>query len=303
MTDVTPQNASRRFRSWLYVPGDRQRMIEKALGLPTDAIMFDLEDGVALSEKPAARRLVSAMLDSFAGAPSGGPARYVRVGVVASAEIAADLDAAVRAGCDGIVLPKVERAEEIVTAASQITALESARGLQPGAMRLLASIESPASLFNAHAIALASRRIVGLIFGAEDYARAMGLPLRREGEAVDLLYARSHIATVAAAVGIQAVDGIWPHLADSEGLKAYATQARRLGLTGMSLLHPNQIDPVNVAFAPTAGDIVYAESVLKAFSEAQQRGSGVSALNGQFLDAPIVERARQILELGKSLKV
>jgi len=174
-------------------------------------------------------------------------------------------------------------------------------GLARGSVRLLAALESPKGLFNAYAIATASPRVIGLLFGAEDFSRELSLPLRREGEARDLIYARSALVTAAACAHVQAVDGVWPDLQDTEGLKTFALQSRRLGFSGMSLIHPAQVDTVNAAFTPAADEIDYARGVLKAFDEARARGEGAVAFGGQLLDLPIVDRARQTLELADSL--
>jgi citrate lyase subunit beta/citryl-CoA lyase len=295
-------------RSWMFVPGDRQRMIDKALGLHVDAVMLDIEDGVAPAEKANARRQIAASLDALVprlkSDPSlKTPARYVRVNAVGTDRIAADLDAVIRPGCEGLVVSKVERPDQVDEIDGTVGRLEDSRGLMKGAVRLLVAIESPIGLFNAYAIAAASPRVMGLIFGAEDFCREMALPLRREGEASDLIYARSHLATAAAAAHVQSVDGVWVDLNDPEGLKVFARQARRLGMSGMSLIHPSQIDEVNAAFTPTPADMDYAEAVLKAFDEARARGEGAIAFRGQLLDFPIVDRARQTVELGRSLGV
>jgi citrate lyase subunit beta/citryl-CoA lyase len=301
-------NQQKLLRSWIFVPGSRQSMIDKALNFRADAIMFDIEDGVAPDEKDAARAQIAAMLDKCAAEISTGesfktPARYVRVNAIYSDRIKDDLSAAVRPGCDGLVLPKVDQAEEIALLEATIGALEKGRGMAIGTLPLLPSIESPIGLLNAYAIAKSSSRVIGLILGVEDYCRGMGLPLRREGEARDLIYARSAMATAAAAAHVQAVDGIWPHLEDGEGLKRYACQGRELGMSGMSLLHPSQIEPVNATFSPSTEDVQYAVEVLKAFEEAEAAGLGAIAFRGQFIDLAIINRARQTMALGEMLGI
>jgi citrate lyase beta subunit len=139
------------------------------------------------------------------------------------------------------------------------------------------------------------------MFGAEDFTREMNLPVRREAEAVDMLYARSHLATAAAAAHVQAVDGVWVDLNDMEGMRRFAKQARRLGMSGISIIHPSQIDDANAAFTPSVEDVAYAKEVLKAFDDARARGLGAIAFRGQLLDYPIVDRARQTVALAKSL--
>ena len=293
-------------RSWMFVPGDRGRMIEKAFGLPVDAVMMDLEDGVAASEKDTARRQIAASLDQVAArlkedASIHTPSRYVRINAVGHERMREDLALVVRPGLEGLVVPKVETPEQVKTVERILDIREPELKMPANSVRMLVAIESPKGLFNAYSIASASPRVIGLIFGAEDFSRELGLPLRREGEARDLIYARSALATAAAAAHVQAVDGVWPDLKDPEGLATFSRQSRRLGFSGMSLIHPSQIDAVNAAFTPTADEIDYARRVLKAFEDAKERGQGAVAFGGQLLDYPIVDRARQIVELAESL--
>jgi citrate lyase subunit beta/citryl-CoA lyase len=287
--------AQKLFRSWMFVPGSRQRMIDKALALTTvDAIMLDLEDGVAPAEKDPARQLVG---QSLARAHQMGPtpARYVRINAIGHQRMVDDLAAVMVAGLEGLLLPKVESADQIRLVASLLDEREPRCGLGAGAVRLMVAIESPRGLMQAHAIATASPRVIGLMFGAEDFGRELGLPIKREGEASELLYPRSAIALAAAAANVQAVDGVWPDLQDSAGLARYATQARRLGFTGMSLIHPSQIEAINQVFTPTAAELEHCRQVIAAFEQAQARGEGSIAFGGQLIDLPIVERARRTL--------
>jgi len=293
-------------RSWMFVPGNRERMIEKAFGLSVDAIIMDLEDGVAGSEKDTARRQIAASLDQVAGhlkeeASTHTPSRYVRINAVGHERMREDLALVVRPGLEGLVVPKVETPEQVKTVERILDVREPELKMPANSVRMLVAIESPKGLFNAYSIASASPRVIGLIFGAEDFSRELGLPLRREGEARDLIYARSALVTAAAAAHVQAVDGVWPDLKDPEGLATFSRQSRRLGFSGMSMIHPSQIDAVNAAFTPTAEEIDYARRVLKAFEDARERGEGAVAFGGQLLDYPIVDRARQTVELAESL--
>jgi citrate lyase subunit beta/citryl-CoA lyase len=295
-------------RSWMFVPGNRQRMIEKSLGVAVDAIMMDIEDGVAPAEKDSARQQIAACLDQVAARMKTEkqlrtPARYVRINAVGHDRSRDDLAMVVRAGLEGLVVPKVETPDQIKSVAQVLDRRESEVGLARGSVRLLCALESPKGLFNAYAIATASPRVIGLLFGAEDFSRELSLPLRREGEARDLIYARSSLVTAAACAHVQSVDGVWPDLQDTEGLKVFALQSRRLGFSGMSLIHPAQIEIVNGAFTPTADEIDYARRVLKAFDEARARGEGAVAFGGQLLDLPIVDRARQTVDLAEFLGV
>ncbi|MBV9119321.1 MAG: CoA ester lyase, partial [Chloroflexi bacterium] len=150
-------------------------------------------------------------------------------------------------------------------------------------------------------IAAASKRMVGLMFGAEDFGKDLGLPTLRVAESSELLYARSAIVMAATSAHINSLDGVWPDIRDPEGLKKDALQARRLGFTGKSLIHPGQIDIVNDTFRPDEGEVDYARRVIEAFEEAQSRGDGAVALGGQLIDAPIVDRARRTLALFDAL--
>jgi citrate lyase subunit beta/citryl-CoA lyase len=288
-------------RSWMFVPGHRQRMIDKAFGLNTDAIMLDIEDGVAPGEKDAARRNIADSLGRQKAA--GSPARFVRINAIGHARMGADLEAVVRPGLEGLVCPKVDAPDEVHKVEAILNERESTMKMERGAVKLLIAIESPKGLLNAPAIAASSPRVLGLMFGAEDFGRELGLPTSREGEARDLIYARSAIVIAAASVHVQAVDGVWVDLNDSPGLVGFATQSRRLGFSGMSLIHPSQIDPINTVFSPTPEEIDYSQKVLQAFDEAQARGDGSIAFGGQLIDRPIVERARRTIELAKSLGI
>lgn len=286
-------------RSWMFVPGHRQRMIDKALGLNADAIMLDIEDGVAPNEKDAARKNIAESLGREK--TPGSPARYVRINAIGHARMDADLEAVVRPGLEGLVCPKVDTPEDVAKVDAILDEREPKMKMAQGSVKLLIAIESPKGLLNAPAIAAASSRNVGVIFGAEDYGREIGLPTVREGEARDLIYARSAIVVAAAAAHIQPVDGVWVDLNDSAGLNDFARQSRQLGFSGMSCIHPSQVDAINTVFSPTAEEIDYCQKVLQAFEEANARGDGSIAFGGQLIDRPIIERARRTIDMAKSL--
>lgn len=280
-------------RSLMFVPGQRQRMIDKALGLASlDVALLDLEDGVPPAEKDAARRLLAEALGKASGKR---PVRFVRVNAIGSDRFAADIAAVVRPGLQGLLLPKVERADEIATAERLVAAREREAKMAEGSLPFVASIESAQGLLNAHAIAAASRRIAGLMFGAEDFANDLGLPPQREGEARQLLHARSAVVVAATAARVRSFDGVWPDIHDPEGLRRDSAQARQLGFSGKTLIHPGQIEVINEVFSPTDEDVDYARRVVAAFEEAEARGEGAIAFGGQLIDRPIVERARAVL--------
>ncbi len=288
-------------RSWMFVPGHRQRMIDKAMGVNADAIMLDIEDGVAPNEKDTARKLIGEALGRER-LPNEAT-RVVRVNAVGHERMDADLEAVLRPGLDGLVLPKIETVEEVLKVDAILKDREPKLKIESGSVRLLIAIESPKGLLNAPAIAASSSRVIGLMFGAEDFGRELGLPTTREGEARDMIYARSALVVAAASAHVQAIDGVWVDLKDADGLWNFARQSRRLGFSGMSLIHPSQIDPINGVFSPTSAEVDYARQVVKAYEEAVARGDGSISFGGQLIDRPIVERARRTLGLAQALGV
>lgn len=276
----------------MFVPGNRDRFIQKAKGSTADAILLDLEDGVLPAEKAQARPAVAGALS----ASWSGPVRYVRVNALSTPWLSADLDAVIIPGIEGICLTKVETADDVRTVSSQIGALESKRGMTLGSVRILAAVESARGLINAYAIACADPRMTGLIFGAEDYALDVGLPARRVKEAAELIYARSAIVNAATAAKILSVDGVFPDLNNPEGLLDDVRQARRLGFTSKSTFNPRQIDVINEEFSPSPDEIQYARKIADGFREAEARGDASVAVGGQLVDRPIVLRALRMLE-------
>jgi citrate lyase subunit beta/citryl-CoA lyase len=291
-------------RSLMFVPGHRSRMVERALGLsefaPTtlDVAILDLEDGVPPDEKDRARAAIASVL----GLPSAseGPARYVRVNAEPAARDA-DLAAILRPGLDGIVAPKIDDPDEVVRLSRDLDEREDAAGMTRGSIRIVASIESARGLLEAHSIAASTDRVIALLFGAEDFARDLALPAERQAEAAELLYPRSAVVVAAVAARRQAIDGIWPDVTDAEGLRRDSIQARRLGFSGKSLIHPGQIETINEVFSPSAAEASYARRVVAAFDEGQAKGLGAVALDGKLLDKPIVERALRTLALHDAL--
>jgi citrate lyase subunit beta/citryl-CoA lyase len=283
----------------MFVPGNSEKMVTKALGLSNlDVAMFDLEDGIPYSAKAEGRTYVGSML----GATPGGPRRWVRINAIGTEHMEADLDAVVVKGLEGLVLPKVETAEQVGIVAQYLDKHEASVGLPAGSVGVVAAIESARGLLNAPAVAAASSRVVGLMFGAEDFGLDLGLSTNREGEARELVYARSALVVAAASAHVQSIDGVWPDFRDDEGLRRDALQARRLGFTGKSTFHPAQIDVINELFSPTAEDVAYAQRVIEAFEAAEAAGQGAVALGGQLIDRPIVERARRVLALDASVR-
>lgn len=277
----------------MFVPGDKPRFLEKAAGSNADAVFLDLEDGVLPEQKPGARKLVAETL----ARPEFRPLRFVRVNAVETPWHTDDLDAVLVPGLDGICLPKTQRPEHVHGLAARLDEFEAAQGLPNGSVRIVAAIETAFAIIQAPAVAASSTRLAGLIFGAEDFALDLGLSTNRQGEAAELIYARSAIVVAAAASHILSIDGVYPDLDDPAGLAADILQSRRLGFSSKSTFNPRQLDDINTAFSPTPEEIAYATTVVDAFEEARARGDASVAVGGQLVDLPIVQRAQRILEL------
>lgn len=286
-------------RSHLYTPGHRETMVarvmEGTVATPPDVALLDLEDSVPAAEKENARRVVSAAL----ARPRGVTLRFVRIGRALSDQAEADLAAIVRPGLDGVLVPKVVRAEELAMLDEMLAARERAASLVPGSVRVIAAIETAAALIDAPRIAKAPR-VIGLMFGSEDFAAELGLPTRREAEAAELLYARSAVVVAAVAAGVQAFDGIWADFRDEAGLRDDAVRGRRLGFSGRQCIHPDQIAVVNEVFSPAPDEVAHARRVIAAYEDGVAKGLGAVALDGEMLDPPIVERARRVLRMTRS---
>jgi citrate lyase subunit beta/citryl-CoA lyase len=285
--------SAKQARSWMFVPGNRERFIQKANASAADGILLDIEDGVLPNEKAEARRMIASALVEA----KSGPRRYVRVNALTTPWLKEDLEAVIVPGLEGICLTKVAKPSDIYEAESVIERLEKQRDLEPGKIRILAAVESARGLMNGVAIADSSPRIVGLMFGAEDYALDLGLGARREKEAAELLFARSQIVNAAAAANVLSVDGVFPNLNDEQGLEADVRQARRLGFTSKSTFNPRQLDMINSIFGPQPEEIEYARKIVAGFREAEARGDASVAIGGQLVDKPILLRAQRILEI------
>jgi len=279
-------------RSLLFVPGDRADMIAKAPGYGADAIILDLEDGVATDTKAEARRVISrALSDAF-------PPRqvvFLRVNGVESGLLEQDLAEAFRPGLAGLCLPKCQSQEQILSVDARLRVLEERYALPRGATRLLAMIEGARGVLNASQVGDAHARIWGLAFGAEDFTADIGVARTREGAEVG--HARAAVSLAAHAAGIEAVDGIFADFRDTSGLYADALVARSMGYTGKMVIHPAQIATVHAAFAPTQAEVEQARRIATAFADAQDRGLGVVVVDGAMVDRPVVLRARRVLAL------
>jgi citrate lyase subunit beta/citryl-CoA lyase len=277
-------------RSWIFVPGHSARMVEKSFGLQVDVTMLDLEDGVVPALKGEARKHIAAALQTDGA--EGGPLRYVRVNACGSEDLALDLPAVVHRNLDGMVVPKVESVEEVRALDALLEHMERVADVSVGRIKLMLAIESAKALIAAPALAAASNRISGLMFGAEDFSRDLGLPTLRTGIAREFVYVRSAIVVAAAAAKVASVDGVWPDMKDIPGLEDDCRLARGLGFTGKSMIHPSQAEPINRIFQPSTDEVDYARRLMAEFEAAVAKGQGSISFEGMLVDRPIYDRAR-----------
>ncbi len=279
-------------RSFLFAPGNHARRVEKALTIPADAVILDLEDAVAVAEKPATRPLVVAAFTQ----PRAGKL-YVRVNALSTDWCHADIVAIAHPGLDGIILPKVESADQLRTADWLLANLERERGLPVGVIDLIPIIETALGMSAIDAIARSGTRATRLAFGAGDYTLDLGMRWSRDE--LELLPARSAVVMASRAAGIEPpIDTVWADLRDAEGFVRSADHAAALGFQGKMCIHPDQIAPANAAFSPSEAALAQARRVVAAFEEAEANGLASIQLDGQFIDYPIVQRARRIVEQG-----
>lgn len=276
-------------RCYLYVPGNRERMLARAPTVGADALILDLEDSVPPSEKAATRGLVAAAIPRLA---AQGQRVYVRINALGGGLAEDDLAAVVVPGLEGIALPKVEAASEVAHVAQILDRLEHERGLAPGSLQVRALIETPEGLLSAREIARAPR-LTAISLGAEDFLSVLGVSRSRTG--VELLYARSHIVVAAHAAGVDPIDSVYVDIDDEEGLLEDTRLARQLGFKARSAIHPRQVGPIQKVFTPSDEEVTWARRVIAAYRQAEALGHASVAVDGKMIDIPIVERAQRLL--------
>lgn len=284
-------------RTMMFVPGANAAMLRDAPLFGADSVMFDLEDSVSLKEKDTSRALVHFALKTF---DYSSVETVIRVNGLDSCG-ALDIEAVVLAGVNVIRLPKTETAQDIVDVEAVIERVERENGIEVGRTRMMAAIESAEGVLNAREIAKASKRLIGIALGAEDYVTNM--KTRRYPDGQELFFARSMILHAARAAGIAAIDTVYSDVNNTEGFQNEVRMIKQLGFDGKSVINPRQIPLVNEIYTPTEKEIDHAKQVIWAIREAESKGSGVISLNGKMVDKPIVERAERVIALATAAGV
>lgn len=275
----------------MFVPGNNPGMMSDAFIYGPDSIMLDLEDSVTMAEKDAARLLVHNALKTI---DYGGTEMVVRINPLNTPYGRKDVEAVVKAGVNVIRMPKTETAEEVKELEAEIEKVEKEIGCL-GRTAIMAAIESTLGVINAYAIATASKRMMGIALGAEDYSA--NLKTQRSPEGMELLMARQTIVVAARAAGIDCFDTVYSNLNDMETFRKEVELIKQLGFDGKSIINPRQIEVVNEVFTPKQKEIDKSLAIVAAIKDAEKRGSGVIAVNGKMVDRPVVLRAQRTIDL------
>lgn len=283
-------------RSLLFVPGDSPRKFAKAIGTNADALVLDLEDSVAASEKVAARESVSKMLES----DRAGKLLIVRVNAFDTGLTLDDLAAVMSHAPDGVMLPKCRGGADIDLLSHCLDAFEAANGLARGRTGIVAVATETGESVLGLPTYRPHPRLLGLLWGAEDLAASINATTNRDGEVYSgpFLLARNLCLMAASAAQTAAIDTVCTNIGDLDYVAAEARAARRDGFSAKAVIHPNHVDPVNAAFQPTDEEVEWARKVIKAFEDNPDQG--VVNIDGKMIDKPHERAARKILAMVKN---
>ena len=278
-------------RTMLYLPGNNPNMLVRGHLFGSDGIIMDLEDAVAMSEKDAARAMVSKFLRR---GDFGTTEVTVRINGVDTEYWKKDLEAVVpHKRLDGIRLPKADSPQIIKDVDEELSRLEDKYGIEQGHIKLFCILETAYGIWHAYDVAKASKRVAAILPGGEDLVA--DLKTSRTPEGTELEWSRRMIVIAARAAGVDAIDLMFPRVTDDEGLKKDAQFSKDLGFDGKSVIHPNQIPIIHKIFTPTEKEIEKAQRIIAAAEDAKARGLGTVSVDGRMVDIPVVKRAHYIL--------
>jgi len=289
------ESEKERFRfSRLYLPGNSPSMMLNAGIHKPDGVILDLEDSVAPEKKDEARLLVR---NALCQVDFYGAERMVRINQLPAG--LADLDEIIPHHPHLVLLPKCEHGSQVTEVVDHIQSILKANS-QKREIFLMPIIESALGVENAFEIASASKSVVAVAIGLEDYTADLGVKRTSSGE--ESLYARTRLVNACKAAGIQPIDSVFSDVADMEGLKRNVEKSRALGFEGMGCIHPRQVPVIHGAFVPGEKEIETAKKIVEAFEQAEAKGSSVVALGSKMIDPPVVKRALKTLDLARKLK-
>lgn len=279
-------------RSLLFVPGNEERMLDKAAGLTPDVLLPDMEDSVPDVQKAAARDTVRTYLPKLAGHPA---AIVPRVNALDTPWGEDDLAAVIGPHVYGVSIGKIRTAEDLSDVSELIARHELRQNLPVGTIKLIPWLETAQAIVHCYAVCTASARIAAVAFGAEDYTHDMGI--ERLDDESQLAFARATVCTAARAAGVPALETPYFKLGDLDGLRSSSLAAKHIGFKGRFAIHPEQIEPINECFSPSAAEVEQARRIVAAYEAAEAQGRGSTSLDGHVIDVPVVKRARAVLAL------
>ena len=281
-------------RALLYMPGDNWKMITKSITLGVDSVCMDMEDGTAINKKAEARAMIAKALQEL---DFGKTEKLARINSVGSGWEKDDIEAVLPHHPDGIVIPKVESFDHVEWASQIIEESELKYGWPVNSVRVLIGVETARGILNLKEIA-AHPRLDGIIFGGEDFAASIGAI--RTKDATELLYARQAVVVACAANDLQAIDIVTIDYNDIEALRVESEFGARLGYSGKQIIHPAQVEPVQVAFTPNDEAIAHARRIIETFEASQKEGRGAYSLVGKMIDMPLLKNAQKVLERARA---
>jgi len=285
------------YRSFIFVPGNRENMLERAKSFKADVIMVDLEDSVPTGEKVTARDMAKTWVPTLR---REGQRVMVRVNSLDTGLTRSELETLVSPDLYGISLGKVESEWNIKDVDRMLGALEPLKGVEPGSTKISAWIETASALVDARDIAVASPRVITLSFGAEDFTNDMGIERSDAGEEVQV--PRSLVPVAARAANVASLDSPFVAFQDPDALRADAQRARQMGYTGKHAIHPAQLDIINEVFSPAPEEVAYARRIMEAWDKAEAEGRGSLAMDGKMVDVPVVKRAQNLLAFADAIE-
>ena len=283
-------------RSMLFIPGNTPNLLINSPYLGADAVIYDLEDAVSPAEKDSARILVRNTLRSV---DLGGRGTIVRINAIDTEYWKKDIDAVAPQRPSILMVPKSSRAEDIQAVDDYVTRVEERLGAPQHAIRLMPLIETALGVENAFSIAAASPRVAALFLGAEDLTADLRCQRTKEGREIE--YARTRLVVAARAANVDVYDTPFTDVNDDEGIWEDARVAKSLGFTGKASISPRHIQAINAVFSPTQAEVDYAYEVMDAIRAAREQGKGAIALRGKMIDAPIVARAQQTIDMAREI--
>ena len=285
------------YRSFIFVPGNRENMLERAKSFKADVIMVDLEDSVPPGEKVTARDMAKHWVPTLR---REGQRVMVRVNSLDTGLTRSELETLVSPDLYGISLGKVESVWNIKDVDRMLSSIELAAGVEQGSTKISAWIETASALVDARDIGAASPRVITLSFGAEDFTNDMGIERSDAGDEVQV--PRSLVPVAARAANVASLDSPFVAFQDPDALRADAQRARQMGYTGKHAIHPAQLDIINEVFSPAPDEVAYARRIMVEWEKAEAEGRGSLAMDGKMVDVPVVKRAQNLLAFADAIE-